>query len=159
MYTLHSESRLRVGCACCGTSTTPLSVCSTYLLTPPYELVWRGVLVRRRFRRRVTLAGSLRSQPGGSACTMCMCSQSVHHTPARRQHTWIGSRLTRSHRGPGSRAPHVCGLEVGRHIIRTGPGSRLGSPESCAARTGARDSRVPIPVLRGGSVTCETREM
>ena len=46
-----------------------------------------------------------------------------------------------------SRAPHVWGLEGGRHIIRTGPGPPFGS---WTTRKDARDSRVPITVLGGG---------
>ena len=51
--------------------------------------------------------------------------------------------LSRAH------ARQIYGLEGRRHIIQTGPRSCLGS---CAARTGARDSRVPIVVHRGGSI-------
>ena len=46
-----------------------------------------------------------------------------------------------------SRGTHICGLEGRRHTIGMGPGPHLGP---CAARTGARDSRVSVVSIEGG---------
>ena len=94
------------------------------------------------------------------------CAQGAHETPelvsgrASAAHSpadtlplvpvgrrWSAARVPASNR---ARATQVYSLEGCGHIIGTGPGSHLGP---CAARTGARDSRVSVVSIGGGHST------
>ena len=96
-------------------------------------------------RRRTGVNGTAGASAGGSEPAELGAGRpSSRRDGARRAPDAHASRrrlAAGSPRAKRTRAPHICGLEGRRYIIRMGPGSRLGS---CTASTLARHLHVPI---------------